>query len=321
MDAAVTPFVLPTIAVAGVDHRWRPPAGAGPTLATIAILALLLAAGVGGGAIGWARELDASLAGLGAFWLIGTALRRVATARAIERIGAGLELAAAFFGLAILAALVAALFATSARPYADAWLAGIDRALFPGFDWPATMLALGRQRAAMLVLTHAYGALQWEPLLLLALFCATGRDARGWRLLAGWSGALLVCLAVFPWLPGRGAYPFFGIAPGRVPGVGLSIAWSAPLLLDGLRDGSVAMLGNATMDGIITMPSFHAAGAVVLGCAGWRAGRLRWPLTALNAAMLVSAVPVGGHYLVDVIAGVAVGIGAAAIAGMGARQR
>jgi len=310
---AVT-LVLPMTA-AGVDRRWRPPAGAGPALATIAVLALLLAGGVGGGAIGWDRELDGSVVGLAAFWSVGTALRRFASARAVERVGAGVQMFAAFFALAILAALVAALFATSARPYADAWLAGMDRALAPGFDWPATMLALGRHGWAMLALTHAYGALQWEPLVLLVLFCATGRDARGWRLLAGWSGALLVCLAVFPWVPGRGAYSFFGIGAGEMPGVGLGIAWSAPALLEGLRDGSVAVLGHATMDGIVTMPSFHAAGAVVLGCAGWQAGRLRWPLTALNAGMLVAAVPIGGHYLVDVIAGVGVGVVAVLVAG------
>jgi membrane-associated phospholipid phosphatase len=35
---------------------------------------------------------------------------------------------------------------------------------------------------------------------------------------------------------------------------------------------------------------------------------LPWPIAALDAVMLVSAVPSGNHYLADLIAGVAVGV-------------
>jgi membrane-associated phospholipid phosphatase len=55
--------------------------------------------------------------------------------------------------------------------------------------------------------------------------------------------------------------------------------------------------------GIVTFPSFHAAGAVLLACAWWQVPGLRYPGVALNAAMLVSAIPCGGHYLSDLIAG------------------
>lgn len=307
----MAPHALSLAAPALPNGRWQLPAGAGPVLAVVAMLGGVLALGVGSGAIGWNRdELNPALVALAAFAAIGTASRRFATRPAFEQAGAAVQQLSTFVAIAILSALTAALFATSARPYADAWLAAADRAILPGFNWPATMVALERAPALLTVLTHAYGALQWEPLLLITLFCARGQDAAGWRLLAGWSIALLACVAAFPWFPAQGAYPFFGIAAERVPDVGVPIAWRVLPLIEGLRDGSIAVLDNMAIDGIITMPSFHAAGAVVLARAGWRAGGLRWPLTALNVAMIASAMPIGGHYLIDVLAGAAVGIGA-----------
>jgi len=73
-----------------------------------------------------------------------------------------------------------------------------------------------------------------------------------------------------------------------------------------LRDGTLRAIDFAAVDGIISFPSLHAAVFIIVPFS------LRWnrPLfcltVALDPVMLVSAVPSGNHYLVDVIGGVSV---------------
>lgn len=71
----------------------------------------------------------------------------------------------------------------------------------------------------------------------------------------------------------------------------------------GLRDGSIQTISWQRIEGIVTYPSFHAAWAVLLiaACYGtW----LFWPSLLLNALMVLSTVPAGQHYYIDVFAGV-----------------
>ena len=89
--------------------------------------------------------------------------------------------------------------------------------------------------------------------------------------------------------------------------------------MKGARDGTLTTLGGDSLTGIITFPSFHAAGAVILAW-GWRGMRgLAWPGLILNLLMILSALIGGGHYLVDLVAGAAVA--AASIRLAGAIQR
>jgi len=62
------------------------------------------------------------------------------------------------------------------------------------------------------------------------------------------------------------------------------------------------------MQGLISIPSLHAAMAVLLVHA-MRGTRLLPVFAVLNVAMLVSTPLDGGHYLVDVLAGVALVVG------------
>jgi membrane-associated phospholipid phosphatase len=57
---------------------------------------------------------------------------------------------------------------------------------------------------------------------------------------------------------------------------------------------------------VITFPSLHAALAMIITAAVWPVRFLRWPIVVLNAAMLVATPVDGAHYLIDVLAGIAV---------------
>jgi membrane-associated phospholipid phosphatase len=83
--------------------------------------------------------------------------------------------------------------------------------------------------------------------------------------------------------------------------------------LEALRAGTLDTLVWNKLEGIIQFPSFHAALAVIFTYAA----RHRWwtliPFAALNALMLAATPPIGGHYLVDTLAGLAVAVVAIAV--------
>ena len=57
-----------------------------------------------------------------------------------------------------------------------------------------------------------------------------------------------------------------------------------------------------TSEGIITMPSVHTAVAILLIAGFWKTP-LALPITILNLLMIASTLPVGRHYVVDLLAG------------------
>jgi len=65
--------------------------------------------------------------------------------------------------------------------------------------------------------------------------------------------------------------------------------------------------------GILTFPSFHAASAVMFAWAGWSLRIFRWPLIAINMAMLAATPFEGAQYFVDLIGGALVALAAIAI--------
>jgi membrane-associated phospholipid phosphatase len=62
------------------------------------------------------------------------------------------------------------------------------------------------------------------------------------------------------------------------------------------------------LNGVVTFPSFHAAAAILLGWGFWALRWIRWPAVALNIAMFLAAVPIGGHYVADILAGAAAAV-------------
>jgi len=66
--------------------------------------------------------------------------------------------------------------------------------------------------------------------------------------------------------------------------------------------------------GLISMPSLHAADAVLFAYA---VRHIRWlfPVSILwNVAMTYSAIPFGAHYLIDIIAGIVLSAASIAVA-------
>jgi membrane-associated phospholipid phosphatase len=198
-------------------------------------------------------------------------------------------------------------FAVATQPhrFIDADLAHADRVLFPFFDWPKEIRAFSTMAAPLRVANWVYESIRWQPTLLLIVLSVTKRYREVWRFVLTWNVALTIVVVIFAFAPGLGAYAHFGIAHRDVPGMGDPTPWHQARLLGELANGTLVSLRPGDLDGIVTFPSFHTAAAVILAGMFWPSRLFRWPMLALNALMILAAIPVGGHYLVDILAGAA----------------
>lgn len=191
--------------------------------------------------------------------------------------------------------------ASTNLPLCDATLISLDRAI--GVDWPSLVRSIMHQQTLMFVLNVAYASLHYQCPLLVPVLFFMGQQEKGMQFALAWSIALAATVLISPFTPALGGYLHYQLEPRDFPEVRVVAAWLFAAPFHAVRDGSLNVIDLATLDGIITFPSFHAAAAVLMGWRWLAVPLLRWPMLALNALMLISSVPVGGHYIVDVIAG------------------
>lgn len=75
-----------------------------------------------------------------------------------------------------------------------------------------------------------------------------------------------------------------------------------------LKSSGPALLDVSFRDGLICFPSFHTVLAVLAAYALWRIPYLRWTTAIWATLIVVSTVTTGTHYVIDVVAGVAVAV-------------
>ena len=110
-------------------------------------------------------------------------------------------------------------------------------------------------------------------------------------------------------VPAEGAHAFF--APSREQFsnfTSLSGMWHYDSLV-ALRAANLMSFNPFHhLEGMVTFPSFHTTAAVLIAYAARGVRFVAIPMLVLNVLMIVSTIPEGGHYLVDVIAGLLIAI-------------
>lgn len=192
--------------------------------------------------------------------------------------------------------------------YADERLQRIDVAL--GFDWLGWYRLVAAHPALQFLGTIAYRSIYVTPALLLWCFARAGQHDRAYHFMATFWLAAVLTLALFSLMPAVG--PFSHLWHHPIAYMPESELWQQGLI-PALRVHSVHVVDLGQLRGIVSAPSFHTAAAVLYIVAGWRIAALRWPIVALNAAMLLSTPVEGTHYLIDMILGLLVALTALAL--------
>jgi membrane-associated phospholipid phosphatase len=125
--------------------------------------------------------------------------------------------------------------------------------------------------------------------------------------------SLLVTIVISVFVPAFGVYN--GLSIKIDPAVFASGAYLSSLHdMPLIRDGTLRQLDISNLAGIVTFPSFHACAAVLFLWALWGVWWMRPLALIANVGMLLATPMAGGHYFVDVFAGIAVAVLAIAAA-------
>jgi membrane-associated phospholipid phosphatase len=194
-------------------------------------------------------------------------------------------------------------------PLRDSLLVRVDHSL--GFDWLHFLDVTNSSPFVAALLTRVYQTTGWVTELVILWLGLTCNGERLAEFLAILSLCTVGLCAGMLLVPAAGAFAYYGPAQQLYDHyAALGEMWSFGRTFNLLRDGSLAVVDLSALDGIVSFPSFHTA----LGVMGIHAARdTRWLVAfvlPLNATMIVSTMPVGGHHLADVLAGAGLTLGA-----------
>jgi len=201
--------------------------------------------------------------------------------------------------------------ASTAFPLQDANLAFVDRLI--GLDWPAYYRFVCDRPSLVPYVLLGYAMITWPTVGVPVVLGLAGQYRRLQQFTLAVALSVTVTGTISSLLPAIGTYRQYGIEPDT------SVLKASGYLiqlhvLPFVRDGSLRILNFENLGGIITFPSFHAAAAILALWAFWGVWWMRPLALIANIAMLLATPLVGGHYFIDVFAGVGLAVLAIAAA-------
>lgn len=180
------------------------------------------------------------------------------------------------------------------QPLIDQQLSDWDRAI--GFDWLAAVHWVAGHPFLERAFNFAYYSGLFQIGFIVLFLGLTARIGQLEEFIGLYIAGLLLAIVVSLFFPAAG--PWVG-APAPTPFDASVLSHFLPL-----RSGSLRAIDFSHPQGLISMPSAHAMLAIFLCYAMRGTGWLSGCVITLNGLMLASTPTVGGHYLVDVIAGI-----------------
>jgi hypothetical protein len=212
------------------------------------------------------------------------------------------EIPGKFFTYIAVASVLEYYLATSPAPLNDALLIDSDRVL--GFSWPAACHWLAGHETIRRMLAYPYFSLTSEcvvVMVVVGLFYP--RRARRFSTALILSSLLTIPLLWF--FPVGGPFVVYrdsGLPQSCFGYYGQIIAHDYL----GMRAHALPSISIAEMTGIVDFPSYHAACAVLLVYFVRGVPVLFPAMIGFNLVMLLATPFIGGHYITDVLAGLAV---------------
>jgi membrane-associated phospholipid phosphatase len=197
----------------------------------------------------------------------------------------------------------------SALPLWDHRFDALDRAI--GLDWPGLYDWVTARPRLYRASGLLYGGLNTEFLILLILLESLGKRRSAVALRLGFCISATATILIGVLMPALGPFVFYDLP------VASQTAYVAQLAA--LRDGTLQQIDLSNAQGLIFFPSFHAALAVLCAHAARAVRGLFWPALLFNLLIICTAPVIGGHYFVDIVAGLVLSV--AVILSIGGEKR
>jgi membrane-associated phospholipid phosphatase len=188
-------------------------------------------------------------------------------------------------------------------PLQDQLFASIDS--FFQLDWLATVSFLNGSPLLIAALDASYHYTIFGMIYALVFLNVVRLPE---RVLEFFWGVVLTCLSVglvAALLPAVGAYPYY--APSQEARSAIAADAGVWHLGDfeALRNRTFVLFELNKTEGLVTFPSFHTAMALLIPLAMRGYGLVTAAAWVFALVVVVSTIPIGGHYFIDVVAGAA----------------
>lgn len=200
-------------------------------------------------------------------------------------------------------AALALLSTRTPAPMADRWLITVDRAMF--FSAPKIVSMVNEGPPWFInLLQMAYARTGLFLFITLIASHIMGRRHIAWRMILTWVLSLVIVLLIAFVVPAFGCFRYVDShQASALPAEAGRYYWHA---LEAFRSDPQPILALNRVGAVVSFPSFHTICALIFAQA-WRGVRIASPVAASVAAIIIVAtIPMGGHYVADVLAGVAV---------------
>jgi hypothetical protein len=157
-------------------------------------------------------------------------------------------------------------------------------------------------------LSYGYSMIRWPIFAIPVILAAAHRYRRIQEFTLAFALALIATTVVSALVPAYGVYQQIGLDPAALEHLDARAYLDTVRDLAPVRAGTLRHLDLFALAGIVTFPSFHASSAALYAWAFWP---VRWmqPVALIaNGAMMASTPIDGGHYFIDLIAGVAIAV-------------
>ena len=198
----------------------------------------------------------------------------------------------------------------SQYPLQDAALASTDSSL--GFCWPCVVSWFNQHYMLNNLSSYFYNSILVQPVILAGIAIWRRDIPRLCTYFVAYNIAYMITNIVAYRFPALGVYEHFRLSIADHQNITMVFTNEMTAPINALRAGYLPR-GFTEQQILISFPSFHAVLACLFTWFAW-SSRLRWLFVAANAIMLMSTPVQGGHYLTDIVAGLAVGVFAIAAA-------
>jgi membrane-associated phospholipid phosphatase len=224
------------------------------------------------------------------------------------------ENAAKFISFTVVVSAFEYYLAANPAPLNDALMVKIDGLL--GFSWPAYFGWVSNHNLVGKVLAYLYASLLIQAALVLFVVGAV-YPGRANRFVTAFLVSSFLTLLIFGLFPVAGPLIYFEHTD--LPQANYSEHYLK------MRSHALVAIPMDNILGIVTFPSFHVSSGVIITYFFRGLPFLSVLAVILNIGMSISALVPGGHYLIDILAGLVVGLITVAIIhwleGAGAERR
>ena len=223
-----------------------------------------------------------------------------------DRLRRGPRIAAVFgsLGLWIAVSIIWGLLSSVALglglPLQDANLAALDGAL--GIDHRAIVTFVARSPAFSAFLGLVYLCAVPLMLALATALPAFGQFERARRLLDDSALLLAITIIISALVPAGGSFVHLPYPSSVLAALPPDAGMMHFLRFEALRDGTFRVLDPTQIEGLATFPSYHVAMAFIVARALWGLPWLGAAGAVFAGVTILSTLPIGGHYVVDILA-------------------